>query len=182
MMFAGMIATNANAQKVDRTKYPDYDPEIRPDFSLLQPRLNSAVKTAGGSSATAALPDHVNNAQLKFFPPIINQDGGSCAPASRICYMLAYELNAFRNADGKRPENRYPSHFVWLHTYGNSGKDEFVTKIGVPNAPPMVDSPIPGNWATRKPKPTTLAGCKDTTSGTPPCSTAWRLPYTSQCM
>ena len=43
-------------------------------------------------------------------------------------------FNSYRDLDGKKAENYYPSHFVWLLTNGNSGKDEFVTKVGVPSA------------------------------------------------
>ena len=132
LCLAGFMSVNANAQIVDRSKYPDYDPVLHPDYSLLEHDFASSVKSRRGLE-TDSLPDHVNNADRKFFPPVFNQDGGSCSPASRIGYMFTYELNAFRNMDGSRPENQYPSHFVWLHTYGNSGKDEFVTKVGVPN-------------------------------------------------
>ena len=65
---------------------------------------------------------------------MLNQDGGSCGSASRICYMFPHELNSFRNLDGKDVHNYYPSHFVWLLTYDNSGKDQFVQYVGVPSA------------------------------------------------
>ena len=42
-----------------------------------------------GDTATRR-PDHVNNALTTFFPPVFNQDGGSCGSASRISYMFAY--------------------------------------------------------------------------------------------
>ena len=132
LCLVGFMSLHTNAQIVDRTKYPDYDPVLHPDYSLLEHNLTSYVKSQRGL-VVDSLPDHVNNANRKFFPPVFNQAGGSCSAASRICYMFTYELNAFRNADGSRPENQYPSHFVWLHTYGNSGKDAFVTKVGVPN-------------------------------------------------
>ena len=132
LCLVGLVSVQANAQNVDRSKYPDYDPVLHPDYSLMENNFDSHVKSQRGVMVDA-LPDHVNNADRKFFPPVFNQAGGSCSPASRICYMFTYELNAFRNADGSRPENQYPSHFVWLHTYGNSGKDAFVTKVGVPN-------------------------------------------------
>lgn len=48
--------------------------------------------------------------------------------------MFSHELNSFRNLDGKDAHNYYPSHFVWLLTYGNSGKDQFVQYVGVPSA------------------------------------------------
>lgn len=119
---------------VNREKYPDYSDKTNPDWSLMQyaPMQKSSART--DAVPAAQRPAYVNNAELKFFPPVFNQDGGSCGSASRICYMFTYELNAYRNLNGKLPKNYYPSHFVWLHTNGNSGKDQFVTSIGVPSA------------------------------------------------
>ena len=118
---------------VNREKYPDYTDKLNPDYTMLQkPTAQSGM--ARSAEARGARPAYVNNAEQKFFPPVFNQDGGSCGSASRICYMFTYELNAYRNLDGKRPENYYPSHFVWLLTNSSSGKNEFVTSIGVPSA------------------------------------------------
>lgn len=116
---------------VDRTKYPDYSAAVRPDMSLLRP---TAAAARAAATEGAVRPDHCNNAETRHFPPAFNQDGGSCGSASRIAYMLTHELNSLRDADGSLPENQYPTHFVWLLTNGNSGKDEFVTAVGVPNA------------------------------------------------
>ncbi|MBR4968076.1 MAG: DUF5013 domain-containing protein [Bacteroidaceae bacterium] len=118
---------------VNRATYPDYSDKINPDWSLMpQQSTNKAQRT--GTATRSQRPAYVNNAEQKFFPTVFNQDGGSCGSASRICYMFTYELNAYRNLDGKKNENNYPSHFVWLLTNGNSGKDEFVTSIGVPSS------------------------------------------------
>lgn len=119
---------------VNREKYPDYSDKTNPDWSLMQyaPMQKSSART--DAVPAEQRPAYVNNAELKFFPPVFNQDGGSCGSASRICYMFTYELNAYRNLNGKLAKNYYPSHFVWLHTNGNSGKDQFVTSIGVPSA------------------------------------------------
>ena len=119
---------------VNREKYPDYSDKQNPDWSLME--YASMQKSASRADAVPAeqRPAYVNNAELKFFPPVFNQDGGSCGSASRICYMFTYELNAYRNLNGKLSKNYYPSHFVWLHTNTSSGKDQFVTSIGVPSA------------------------------------------------
>lgn len=119
-----------SAQEVDRTKYPDYSDKLNPDYSLRTPRRVRSKVT--GEVMTR--PDHVNNAETRYFPPVFNQAGGSCGSASRICYMFSHEMNAFRGTDGKDPKNYYPSHFVWLLTNGNSGKNEFVEFVGVPSA------------------------------------------------
>lgn len=118
---------------VDRKMYPDYSTVIRPDSSLLRytPKRSSRGVVA---SPISERPMMVNNANTKHFPPIFNQDGGSCGSASRIGYMFTHEINSYRDADASSMLNRYPTHFVWLHTSGNSGKDQFVQFIGVPSA------------------------------------------------
>ncbi|MGM9693867.1 MAG: LamG-like jellyroll fold domain-containing protein [Alloprevotella sp.] len=124
----GVLPAALSAQSVDRKKYPDYSSEVRCDWTLLTP----AKKV--GTKAVQTRPDHCNNAETLYFPPVFNQAGGSCGSASRICYMFSHEMNSFRNLNGKDPKNYYPSHFVWLLTNGNSGKDEFVQYVGVPSA------------------------------------------------
>lgn len=125
--------TSHHAQtQVDLKKYPDYHAtSARPDAKLLR---YGSRNTKGVPAPVSERPPYVNNATAKHFPPIFNQAGGSCGSASRIGYMFAHEINSFRDADGSKMENQYPTHFVWLLTNGNSGKDEFVQHIGVPSA------------------------------------------------
>ena len=118
---------------VNRTTYPDYSDKVNPDWSLMPQQGAQKTQRVDGVTRSQR-PAYVNNAEQKFFPPVFNQDGGSCGSASRICYMFTYELNAYRNLDGKKNDNNYPSHFVWLLTNSSSGKDEFVTSIGVPSS------------------------------------------------
>lgn len=127
LLTAAMLPGTMSAQDVDYTKYPDYSAKINPNPALLHP-----MRKVGSTGETR--PDHVNNADTKFFPPVFNQSGGSCGSASRICYMFTHELNSFRDEDGSDPHHYYPSHFVWLLTNGNSGKDAFVQHVGVPSA------------------------------------------------
>ncbi len=128
LLATGLLPLLMAGQTVDRTKYPDYSSVLNPDPSLLHPRR------VMGAKAVETRPDHVNNAETKYFPPILLQQGGSCGSASRICYMFSHELNSYRDLDGKDANNYYPSHFVWLLTNGNSGKDDFVQFVGVPSA------------------------------------------------
>lgn len=130
-----------NAQEptfeVDRTKYRDYSETVNPDWSLMPAK--GETKTSSRERGASLRPDHVHNGLNRHFPPVFNQDGGSCGSASRISYMFSYELAAYRDLDGKDPKNHYPSHFVWLHTNSpglptGQGKDEFVTRVGVPSA------------------------------------------------
>lgn len=122
---------------VDRKKYPDYTEKLNIDWSLMAP--SSKDGEAARARTRAQRPDHVNNAETRYFPPVFNQDGGSCGSASRICYMFSYEMAAYRDLDGSKAENYYPSHFVWLHTNSPSspidqGKNGFVQHVGVPSA------------------------------------------------
>lgn len=111
---------------VDYRKYPDYTHEVKPDARLLKQRnAVSGVKR----------PSRVNNAETPYFPPVFNQDGGSCGSASRIGYMFTYEINAYRGADASLPINQYPTHFTWLLTNSNSGKEQMAAANGIPNLP-----------------------------------------------
>ncbi len=119
-------ASSAMAQvEVNYEKYPDYSAEIKPDYSLLSP----VVKSRGAD----VLPEYVNNAATKYFPPVFNQAGGSCGSASRIGYMFTYEMNAMRDADASLKENQYPTHFTWLLTNTASGKEGMAVANGIPN-------------------------------------------------
>ena len=119
---AALTAVPTLAQDiVDYKKYPDFNATLKPDQRLRAKAANSGR------------PDHVNNAETKFFPAIINQAGGSCGSASRIYYMFGYEINALRGADASSDDNRYPTHFTWLLTNSNSGKDGMAIANGIPN-------------------------------------------------
>lgn len=94
----------------------------------------SGMKIVQDLDTVRTRPDHVNNAESYCFPPVFNQDGGSCGSASRIGYMFTHEMNAFRHADASKPENIYPTHFTWLLTNSHSGKEGMAKANGVPNA------------------------------------------------
>ena len=111
LLVALLVPSTVLAQEVNRKMYPDYNGTLNPDPSLMNYK-KSIPSEDGKKRAATSRPSHVNNAELKFFPPVFNQDGGSCGSASRICYMFTHELNAYRNLDGTKNENNYPSHFV----------------------------------------------------------------------
>lgn len=130
-MAAMTTADSLSAQVlVNYEKYPDYSSLLKPDPTLGIER--SAVSRA---KAAQTRPVRVNNAETPYFPPVFNQDGGSCGSASRIGYMFNYEINAFRGADGSLEENQYPTHFTWLLTNSNSGKEGMAAANGIPNVP-----------------------------------------------
>ena len=106
-------------------------------FLLLLPLSTysiSAKSTPTPHDTIQARPDHVNNAESRYFPAVFNQDGGSCGSASRIGYMFTHEINAFRGTDASKPENIYPTHFTWLLTNSHSGKEGMAKANGVPNS------------------------------------------------
>lgn len=123
----------AQPYNVDRKKYTDFTPVTRVDASLLRYGATPSVKGLR-PAPVAQRPDHFNNASTKYFPPVFNQSGGSCGSASRIAYMFTHELNSFRGVDGSTLDHCYPTHFVWLLTSGGSGKDQMVSRVGVPSA------------------------------------------------
>lgn len=130
-MAAMAAADSLSAQvQVDYKKYPDYSPLLHPD-----PTLGIEHSKLSRSKAAQTRPARVNNAETPYFPPVFNQDGGSCGSASRIGYMFNYEINAFRGADASLEENQYPTHFTWLLTNSNSGKEGMAAANGIPNVP-----------------------------------------------
>lgn len=135
LLFAMLWPAVSSAQEWDREKFPDYNPNgYSPEPSLVKYVRANGPRKVKGKAAASELPDHVNNAETIYFPPVISQDGGSCGSASRIYYMFTHELNSYRGLDASTVDNQYPTHFVWLLTYGNSSKDDFVTSVGVPSA------------------------------------------------
>ncbi|PID27950.1 MAG: hypothetical protein CSB55_07145 [Candidatus Cloacimonadota bacterium] len=87
------------------------------------------------------IPSSIDNSQLKFFPPIIQQSGGSCAQAAGIYYHFGYEMNRLRDTDASATtENEYPSHFTWNFLNRGTGFGSWygsgwniVKKIGCPD-------------------------------------------------
>lgn len=60
------------------------------------------------------LPPYVDNSANKYFPPIIDQNGGSCAQASSIGYVFTYEMNRLLDRDASEsPDNRFSYQYIW---------------------------------------------------------------------
>lgn len=116
--------------KIDRSVFPDlkYDapPKAKPaDYATRRK----------ARKAKAQLPPYVYNGESKYFPPIFNQDGGSCGSAAAIGYRFTYEIDCCRNLDASLPENQYPSHFTWLMAYQTSSTEGMAKANGIPNVP-----------------------------------------------
>ena len=87
LCMAAMAATDSLSAQVlvDYEKYPDYSPLLNPD-----PTLGIEHSKLSRTKAAQTRPERVNNAETPYFPPVFNQDGGSCGSASRIGYMFNY--------------------------------------------------------------------------------------------
>ena len=116
--------------KIDRSVFPDLKYDVSP-----RPQPADYVARRKARKAKPQLPPYVYNGQDKYFPPIFNQDGGSCGSAAAIGYQFTHEMNSYRDADASLPENQYPSHFTWLLAYQTSDTEGMASAIGIPNVP-----------------------------------------------
>ena len=118
--------------KIDRSVFPDLKPE---EAGKPLPAEYVARKKARAKNGKVELPPFVYNGESKYFPPIFNQDGGSCGSAQSIGYMFTHEMNCYRDLDASLPENQYPSHFTWLLAYQTSTTTGMAQANGIPNVP-----------------------------------------------
>ncbi len=118
--------------KIDRSVFPDLRYDATPKA---KPADYVARRKARRAMGRTALPPYVYNGQDKYFPPIFNQDGGSCGSAAGVGYQFTHEINSYRDADASLPENQYPSHFTWLMAYQTSTTEGMAKAIGIPNVP-----------------------------------------------
>lgn len=128
------IAMTAMAQpgQWDREKYPDL-PSPHPTVDrVAAQRLIKRMKQS--IAAGHVRPDHVNNALLPSFPPIINQSGGSCGAASSIYYQFTHQINTARFVAADTDERRYATHFPWMlntNSPNGTGYDRLGKDVGI---------------------------------------------------
>ena len=122
---------NGKVVKIDRSVFPNLKYEVA---SRPQPAEYVALRKAHAKQGEVELPAYVYNGESKYFPPIFNQDGGSCGSAQSIGYMFTHEINSYRDADASLPENQYPSHFTWLLAYQTSSTTGMAQANGIPNS------------------------------------------------
>ncbi|MBE6304203.1 MAG: hypothetical protein E7089_09785, partial [Bacteroidales bacterium] len=118
--------------KVDTSVFPDFQPDA---VTAPQPAEYTARRKARAKQGKVQLPPYVYNGETKYFPPIFNQDGGSCGSAQSIAYMFTHEMACYRDLDASLPENQYPSHFTWLLSYQSRGVVDMAKATGIPNVP-----------------------------------------------
>lgn len=69
------------------------------------------------------LPSVIDNSEKEYFPPIFNQDAGSCGQASGVAYNFTYEMNFTKGTNASASEsNQYPSHYTY--NFLNEGDPE----------------------------------------------------------
>lgn len=84
--------------------------------------LDSRAKLSPLLANQVDLPEAVDNSKLIYFPPVLMQQGGSCAQASGIGYMFTYEINRLLGRDAKIGDNRFSYAFTW--NFLNDGEDQ----------------------------------------------------------
>ena len=113
LMFSAVV----RAQTIVRKAYPA--PKVTPQVQ----RIRSTMRPMRLDTEGMTLPEAVDNSKNKYFPPIINQDGGSCAQASSIGYVFTYEVNRLLNRDASAStDNRFAYKFSWNML--NDGEDQ----------------------------------------------------------
>lgn len=143
-----VFAMSAKSQLINCNPDPNGEPwwawvnMITPEMQSELDSLPRLILTH--ESKSKLLPFMVDNSQKEYFRPIFLQDGGSCAQAAGISYILTYEVNSVRNLSANNTltdsVNQYPSHFTWnilnngseMATYSLHGWN-IIKESGVPN-------------------------------------------------
>lgn len=86
---------------------------LRADASVWRPSI----------PLSGPLPSSVDNSQLKYFPKVFSQQGGSCAQSSGIRYLFTYEMNRLLDRNAQASEaNTYSYFYTW--NFLNEGIDQ----------------------------------------------------------
>jgi len=107
-------------------KHPTGLTEMNPDIAkvyLNMKRANVSVnaKMINSDSNSKTAITFIDNSATKYFPPVFNQVGGSCAYASGVGYIYNYEYNALNELDGKKAENIF--NYLQVYAQLNGGRD-----------------------------------------------------------
>lgn len=144
-----IMCVGASAQlKVDYKALPDFDKKMPVMHELGTPNGNAkyakkqaatdnsakSTRFVSSDGTESELPDHWNNALLKYYPPVFNQAGPSCMCSSFVGYIFTHELNSYRDLDASSPYNQMAVFFSWLQTFQNTSKEDFELNNGCPNA------------------------------------------------
>ena len=95
-------------------------PAVTSEVSHIKSLQKSFSITA---TSEEVLPSSVDHSKSLYFPPVIDQDGNSCAQAAGIGYMFTYEMNRLLGRDASvSAANRFSYEFSWNML--NNGKDQ----------------------------------------------------------
>ena len=118
------IINAAFSQSVNMNPDPNGEPWIAggvPELTEEARERISRMPCLDFSKRKIRLPAKVDNKKFKYFPPIFNQIGSSCAQASGVGIQFTYEINFVQDSDASLDKNRFPSHFTW--NFLNDGED-----------------------------------------------------------
>ena len=114
-LLLAVSVSNAQEDNKHRCGYidkPDADKNIKEFIYSKAPRA-------------AQLPAFVDNTKNKYFPPTVNQIGGSCSQAAGIGYIYTYELNYLLDRDAKKLENNCSYMQMWNYLNEGTGRGSF---------------------------------------------------------
>ncbi len=107
---AGAQIINVNP---DKSAPPWIAGDVPPLSAKDKARISAMPHFARDPRNCATLPASADNSTTKYFRPIFNQTGSSCAQASGIGYVLTYEVNKLLDRDGSISDNQFAPHFTW---------------------------------------------------------------------
>ncbi|MBC8525291.1 MAG: T9SS type A sorting domain-containing protein [Candidatus Cloacimonetes bacterium] len=116
--------SSLNAQIINLNPDPNGEPWYVGDLSEITPEIQARLDSIpemiiSEVSLHRVLRDVVDNSNEIYFPPIFQQQGGSCAQAAGVYYTFTYEINRLRNLPSDVEENMYPTHYTY--NYLNHG-------------------------------------------------------------
>lgn len=113
-----LLPLSAAAQLLRPRCHPSQRQKMTPEVQ----RIRDNRKLFKAKEDNVVLPPSVDNSTERYFPPIFNQTGSSCAHAAGIGYMLTYEMNRLLDRDASLLENRMSYLFSWNMI--NEGEDQ----------------------------------------------------------
>jgi hypothetical protein len=119
-----MLQSTIVSQSINLNPDPNGEPWIAGGIPELTEEAREQIRNMPRldlSDRKILLPARVDNKKFKYFPPIFNQVGSSCAQASGVGIQFTYETNFVRDTDASLDQNRFPSHFTW--NFLNDGED-----------------------------------------------------------
>ena len=118
LLTAVLLPLSVAAQLLPPHRLAGPKPKMTPAVKQIR-RQRTPFRVEAGE---VQLPTSVDNSRERFFPPLINQTGGSCAQAAGIGYMFTYEINRLLGTAADTPANRMSYLFIW--NLINEGEDQ----------------------------------------------------------